>query len=134
MLPRGYDEALAHFGFENWHFFSSRTLEGPNWKIAYDGYMDFYHLPILHKEFVRREHVLAGDVSRVGPAPARQHAERGTRGRSGKRMDRSRAARRGVDDLSARVDRRIRRRRPRRDDQPAVSGETPAQSYTCRTI
>jgi len=45
----GYDEALAHFGFENWHFFSSRTLEGPNWKIAYDGYMDFYHLPILHK-------------------------------------------------------------------------------------
>jgi len=45
----GYDECLALFGFANWHFFSSRVVEGPNWKIAYDGYMDFYHLPILHK-------------------------------------------------------------------------------------
>ena len=45
----GYDDILAHFGFENWHFFSSRVLEGPNWKIAYDGYLDFYHLPVLHK-------------------------------------------------------------------------------------
>jgi nitrite reductase/ring-hydroxylating ferredoxin subunit len=46
----GYDRALALFGFENWHFFSSRIVEGPNWKIAYDGYMDFYHLPILHRD------------------------------------------------------------------------------------
>lgn len=45
----GYDRLLAHFGFESWHFFSSRVLEGPNWKIAYDGYLDFYHLPVLHK-------------------------------------------------------------------------------------
>ncbi len=22
---------------------------GPNWKIAYDGYLDFYHLPYLHR-------------------------------------------------------------------------------------
>jgi len=46
----GYDELLGHFGFENWHFFESRTLKGPNWKIAYDGYLDLYHLPILHKD------------------------------------------------------------------------------------
>ena len=46
----GYDRALALFGFQNWHFFSSRVLRGPNWKIAYDGYMDFYHLPILHRD------------------------------------------------------------------------------------
>ena len=26
-----------------------RQLVGPNWKVAYDGYLDFYHLPILHK-------------------------------------------------------------------------------------
>ena len=45
----GYDECLAHFGFAKWHYFSSRVVEGPNWKIAYDGYTDFYHLPILHK-------------------------------------------------------------------------------------
>jgi hypothetical protein len=24
-------------------------VSGPNWKVAYDGYLDFYHLPILHK-------------------------------------------------------------------------------------
>lgn len=46
----GYDELLAQFGFEKWHFFDARTLEGPNWKIAYDGYLDLYHLPILHKD------------------------------------------------------------------------------------
>ncbi|MEM7078338.1 MAG: aromatic ring-hydroxylating dioxygenase subunit alpha [Pseudomonadota bacterium] len=46
----GYDEMLANFGFADWHLYESRTLEGPNWKIAYDGYMDLYHLPILHRE------------------------------------------------------------------------------------
>ncbi len=46
----GYDEVLGSFGFENWHLFSRRTLKGPNWKIAYDGYLDLYHLPILHKD------------------------------------------------------------------------------------
>ena len=45
----GYDMALENFGFKDWYFFESRVLEGPNWKIAYDGYMDFYHLPILHR-------------------------------------------------------------------------------------
>jgi nitrite reductase/ring-hydroxylating ferredoxin subunit len=46
----GYDDLLAHFGFENWHLFDRRTLKGPNWKVAYDGYMDLYHVPILHRE------------------------------------------------------------------------------------
>lgn len=46
----GYDDMLAHFDFSNWHMFSQRTVRGPNWKIAYDGYLDFYHLPILHKD------------------------------------------------------------------------------------
>ncbi len=45
----GYDHLLAHFGFEDWSLFEDRTIAGPNWKIAYDGYMDLYHLPILHK-------------------------------------------------------------------------------------
>ena len=45
----GYDELLEHFGFETWHHFASQVVHGPNWKIAYDGYMDLYHLPILHK-------------------------------------------------------------------------------------
>ncbi|MFZ4121722.1 MAG: aromatic ring-hydroxylating oxygenase subunit alpha [Caulobacterales bacterium] len=45
----GYDGALSHFGFADWHLFSSRVIAGPNWKIAYDGYLDLYHLPVLHK-------------------------------------------------------------------------------------
>lgn len=45
----GYDEFLSHFDLSNWHFFDDRVLRGPNWKIAYDGYMDFYHIPILHR-------------------------------------------------------------------------------------
>ena len=46
----GYDDLLAEFGFETWHHFKSQAVQGPNWKIAYDGYMDLYHLPILHKD------------------------------------------------------------------------------------
>ena len=45
----GYDGLLDNFGFKDWYLFSRRTIPGPNWKIAYDGYMDLYHLPILHK-------------------------------------------------------------------------------------
>ncbi len=46
----GYDDLLNHFDFQNWHHFDSQRVDGPNWKIAYDGYMDLYHLPILHKD------------------------------------------------------------------------------------
>lgn len=45
----GYDSVLDFFGFGDWHLISQRQLEGPNWKIAYDGYLDFYHLPFLHR-------------------------------------------------------------------------------------
>jgi phenylpropionate dioxygenase-like ring-hydroxylating dioxygenase large terminal subunit len=46
----GYDALLAKFGFERWHLVGRREVAGPNWKIAYDGYLDLYHLPILHKD------------------------------------------------------------------------------------
>jgi nitrite reductase/ring-hydroxylating ferredoxin subunit len=45
----GYDALLRRFGFSTWHFFDKRVLEGPNWKVAYDGYLDFYHIPVLHR-------------------------------------------------------------------------------------
>ena len=45
----GYDAVLGEFDFASWHLFARRSVAGPNWKIAYDGYLDFYHLPILHK-------------------------------------------------------------------------------------
>jgi nitrite reductase/ring-hydroxylating ferredoxin subunit len=45
----GYDDVLDFFGFGGWHLVSRKELAGPNWKIAYDGYLDFYHLPFLHR-------------------------------------------------------------------------------------
>lgn len=45
----GYDALLAQFGFDDWYYHSSQRVEGPNWKVAYDGYLDYYHLPILHR-------------------------------------------------------------------------------------
>lgn len=45
----GYDALLKAFEFDGWTLFAQRTLPGPNWKTAYDGYLDFYHLPVLHK-------------------------------------------------------------------------------------
>jgi phenylpropionate dioxygenase-like ring-hydroxylating dioxygenase large terminal subunit/ectoine hydroxylase-related dioxygenase (phytanoyl-CoA dioxygenase family) len=46
----GYDELLAHHRFDEYHLVGRQEVEGPNWKVAYDGYLDFYHLPILHRE------------------------------------------------------------------------------------
>ena len=48
-LLSGYDAMLSGFDFENWYFFAKRTLRGPNLKAAYDGYLNFYHLPVLHR-------------------------------------------------------------------------------------
>lgn len=45
----GYDSLLAEFGFESWHYEKTQRVHGPNWKVAYDGYLDYYHLPILHR-------------------------------------------------------------------------------------
>lgn len=46
----GYDELLAHHRFDDCHLVGRQSVAGPNWKVAYDGYLDFYHLPILHSE------------------------------------------------------------------------------------
>jgi carnitine monooxygenase subunit len=45
----GYDGMLDHLGLADATFVGRQTVKGPNWKLAYDGYLDFYHLPILHK-------------------------------------------------------------------------------------
>lgn len=46
----GYDEMLAHHDFASCHFVGRQSLDGPNWKVAFDGYIDQYHLPVLHRE------------------------------------------------------------------------------------
>ncbi len=46
----GYDRVLDVLGLANMELLDERVLIGPNWKIAYDGYVDGYHLDILHKD------------------------------------------------------------------------------------
>lgn len=46
----GYDSMLETLGLAECQVVGRQSVEGPNWKVAYDGYLDFYHLPILHKD------------------------------------------------------------------------------------
>ena len=46
----GYDKALDSFAFSEWVYVSKRRFSGPNWKIAYDGYLEYYHVPVLHRD------------------------------------------------------------------------------------
>ena len=45
----GYDDVLEDLGFAGMHVVGRNQLEGPNWKVAFDGYRDLYHIPILHR-------------------------------------------------------------------------------------
>lgn len=44
-----YAALLERLGLGECRHLGSQTIPGPNWKIAYDGYLDLYHLPVLHK-------------------------------------------------------------------------------------
>ncbi|MFN3254151.1 MAG: aromatic ring-hydroxylating oxygenase subunit alpha [Ilumatobacter sp.] len=47
----GYAEMLDHFDFgDRWYSLGNQQIPGPNWKLAYDGYLDFYHIPFLHRD------------------------------------------------------------------------------------
>lgn len=46
----GYNEVLEGLGLADAHLVGRQVVEGPGWKVAYDGYLDFYHLPILHRD------------------------------------------------------------------------------------
>ena len=45
-----YGDMLEGFGFATWHFVQSRVLNGANWKLAFDAHLEFYHLPVLHRD------------------------------------------------------------------------------------
>lgn len=45
----GYDKVLDFLGLAGMVHHGGRVLHGPNWKVAFDGYVDFYHLPQLHR-------------------------------------------------------------------------------------
>lgn len=37
---------------DKWHYCGSRRIYGPNWKIAYDGYLEGYHFAAAHPETI----------------------------------------------------------------------------------
>jgi nitrite reductase/ring-hydroxylating ferredoxin subunit len=51
----GYGEVLDSLGLEDVEVIDEREIVGPNWKVAYDGYVDGYHLDILHKRTIGKD-------------------------------------------------------------------------------
>ena len=49
-LLGGIDDLIAGFGLESWTHAGTRVLHGPNWKLAFDAHLEFYHVPVLHRE------------------------------------------------------------------------------------
>lgn len=45
----GYGEMLEQHRFGECRYVGGYELEGVNWKLCFDGYLDFYHLPVLHR-------------------------------------------------------------------------------------
>jgi nitrite reductase/ring-hydroxylating ferredoxin subunit len=50
----GYETALDDLHLDEMVYFTEREVTGPNWKVAFDGYVDGYHLDKLHKETLGR--------------------------------------------------------------------------------
>lgn len=51
----GYGPTLESLGLDTMSLLDERELTGPNWKIAYDGYVDSYHLDILHRDTLGKD-------------------------------------------------------------------------------
>lgn len=49
---RGFLEDFDALDFAEWTYLGSRTIEGANWKIAFDGYLEGYHFASLHPETI----------------------------------------------------------------------------------
>ena len=45
-------EELAHLDIGSWHVYARRELTSANWKATHDGYVDGYHLEVLHPKSV----------------------------------------------------------------------------------
>lgn len=54
-LDRYYGELLADYdavGLKDWTFLGARVIEGANWKVAFDGYLEGYHFSSLHPQTI----------------------------------------------------------------------------------
>jgi phenylpropionate dioxygenase-like ring-hydroxylating dioxygenase large terminal subunit len=43
---------LATLALDRWHVYLQREIEGPGWKVAWDGYLEGYHQGTLHPQTV----------------------------------------------------------------------------------
>ncbi len=48
----GMMDDVASLGFENWSYVGNRVINGANWKIALDGYLEGYHFKAAHPETI----------------------------------------------------------------------------------
>ena len=46
----GFDSELHDIDLKNWHLFKSIKINGPMWKICWDGYTDGYHHHMVHPD------------------------------------------------------------------------------------
>ena len=49
---KGFLDDFEALDFGNWSYMGSRVIEGANWKVAYDGYLEGYHFSSLHPETI----------------------------------------------------------------------------------
>lgn len=49
---RGFLEDFDALDFAGWTYLGNRVIEGANWKIAYDGYLEGYHFASLHADTI----------------------------------------------------------------------------------
>ena len=49
---RGLLEDFEALDFANWTYLGSRNIEGANWKVAFDGYLEGYHFQSLHPDTI----------------------------------------------------------------------------------
>jgi phenylpropionate dioxygenase-like ring-hydroxylating dioxygenase large terminal subunit len=52
-----YVAELATLELDSWHVFTTRQLESPAWKVAFDGYLEGYHFASLHKDTIFKDNM-----------------------------------------------------------------------------
>jgi phenylpropionate dioxygenase-like ring-hydroxylating dioxygenase large terminal subunit len=52
-----YAAELATMELDRWHVYTTRELESPAWKVAFDGYLEGYHFATLHKDTIFKDNM-----------------------------------------------------------------------------
>ena len=54
----GFDKEINEIGLDSWYLYEQRILDGPSWKICWDGYLDGYHHHMVHPETVGKNTIV----------------------------------------------------------------------------